>query len=278
MSKAKRYTPFNTKDKSAFRGKRGNFLYIFLAPLFLSVILALMARDISAFILNIIAFGLFFATAKVNSIGLAKEYEYHTQTLTKAPKQPLKLISALLLGISTIYTAWIAGGQPLTIALFLGVISTVGYFLYYGTDPRDDKLENIGDISAEFVLQTLAEARAKLASIENDMQLINDNKLYDKLHISVNKAYEILKTIEKDPKDLRVARKFIVVYIEGIKKITKSYTDMKEDEITIETKDKLSNLLSDVEQRFEKESERIKRNNQFDLDVQIDVLQEQIKN
>ena len=278
MAKAKRYNPFNPKKKSSFRIKRGNFLYIFLAPLFLAVVLALLAQNITAFILNSIAFGLFFATAKINSIGLENEYEYHTTTLTKAPKIPLKAIAGVMLGLSTLYTSWIAGGKPLTISIFLGLISSIGYFLYYGFDPKADKLDNIGDISAEFVIQTLAEARSKLSSVETDMAHIQDHSLHAKLRIAVDKAYEILDAIEQDPKDLRVSRKFIIVYIDGIKKVTRSYTDMLEEEITSETKERLYNLLYDMEQRFDKEILRLKRNNQFDLDVHIDVLHEQIKN
>lgn len=276
-SRAKRYSPFNAKKKSAFKGKSGNFLYVFLAPIFLATFIALLAQDIPTFIKNIIAFGLFLATAKINSIALAKEYEYHSKVLTKAPKIPLKAVSALLLGFSTMYSSWVVGGS-IGLHLFLGIIATIGYLLYYGFDPRDDKLENIGDISAEFVMRTLAEARAKLSSIETDMSMINDRNLNSKLEIATSKAYEVLNTIEKDPKDLRVARKFIIVYIDGIKKVTKSYTEMSEDDINEETKSKLSNLLSDVDERFEKEIVRLKRNNQFDLDVHIDVLQEQIKN
>lgn len=276
MSKATRYDP-TQKGKNPFKLKRGNFLYIFLAPLFLAIILALLARDILAFGLNILAFGLFFATAKLNTLGLNKEYEYHTSTLIKAPK-PYKTMTAVLLGISTLYTAWIAGGESLIRGLFLGIIATIGYFLYYGFDPKDDKLDNIGDISAKFVIETLAEARGKLAVIEENMRDIKENELYTKLRVATDKAYEILDNIEADPKDLRVARKFIIVYIDGIKKITQSYTDMEENEITSDTKNKFSMLLSDVETRFNKEILRLKKNNQFDLDVQIDVLKEQIKN
>ncbi|NEW59770.1 hypothetical protein GSY74_00600 [Sulfurovum sp. bin170] len=275
-SKAKRYSPFDSKKKSAFKGKSGNFLYVFLAPIFLATFIALLAQNIPEFIKNIIAFGLFLATAKINSIALAKEYEYHSKVLTKAPRVPLKTLSALLLGISTLYASWVVG-DTIGMNIFLGAIATIGYFLYYGFDPRDDKLENIGDISAEFVLRTLAEARAKLSSIETDMTMITDRELNSKLQVATDKAYEVLSTIEKDPKDLRVARKFIIVYIDGIKKVTKSYTDMQEHEITELTKDKLSNLLTDIDERFEKEIVRLKRNNQFDLDVHIDVLQEQIK-
>jgi len=278
MGKAKRYQPFNPKKVNQFKHQKGHFLYLFLAPLFLSIILALLQRDISAFILNIISFALFFTTAKLSSIGLLNEYEYHTKTLTKAPKTPFKTISAVLLGISTLFTASIAGGESILMGSFLGVVSTIGYYLYYGLDPRVDKIDNIGDISAQFVIETLAEARAKLSSIETDITYIKDMGLYEKLKLAIDKGYEIINTIEEDPKDLRVARKFIIVYIDGIKKVTKAYTNMEEDEITKDTKEKLSNLLIDVEERFDKEIERLKRNNQFDLDVHIDVLQKQIKN
>jgi 5-bromo-4-chloroindolyl phosphate hydrolysis protein len=277
MSKATRYDP--TKNgKTPFKLKKGNFLYIFLAPLFLAIILALMAKNIPAFVLNAIAFGLFFITAKLNTLGLTKEYEYHTTTLTKAPSVPYKMVTAGMLGISTLFTASFAGGESLLIGLFLGVIATVGYFLYYGFDPRVDKLDNIGDISAAFVIETLAEARGKLASVEENMKLIKEPEVHGKLRVATDKAYEILNNIEEDPKDLRVARKFIIVYIDGVKKVTESYTGMKEDEINAETKEKFSMLLSDVEKKFDKEILRLKKNNQFDLDVHIDVLQEQIKN
>ena len=276
MSKAKRYNPDFKKDKSFL--KKGIFLYIFLIPLFIAITISLLMLKVKYFIANIIAFGLFFATAKANSIGLAQELEYYTKTLTKAPKIPYKLIAGVLLGISTFFSASIAGYQNIFIGIFLGVIASIGYFLYYGFDPRADKLTNIGDISAEFVLETLAKARGKLKSIEEDMTHIKDTKLTSQLRVAINKAYEILKNIEDDPKDVRVARKFIIVYIDGIKKVTKSYIELDEQDITDETKEKLYNLLSDVEDRFEKEIIRLKRNNQFDLDVHIDVLQEQIKN
>jgi 5-bromo-4-chloroindolyl phosphate hydrolysis protein len=277
MSKAKRYNP-TVEKKNPLKLKKGNFLYIFLVPLFIAIVISLLMLEIKAFILNMVAFGLFFATAKANSMGLDQELEYYTKTLIKAPKIKYKFVAGVLLGISTFFTASFAGYQNILIGIFLGVVASIGYFLYYGFDPRADKLENIGDISAEFVLETLATARGKLKDIEEDMLLIKDTKLNSKLRVAIDKAYEILKNIESDPKDIRVARKFLIVYIDGIKKVTNSYVEMKEEEITEETKERLYHLLTDVEKRFNKEIIRLKRNNQFDLDVHIDVLHEQITN
>jgi len=274
MAKAKPYKP----SSIVTRAKQGTMLYLFLIPLFIAVILALLQTNIQAFLLNSIAFALFFVTAKVSSIGFSQEAEYLNSTLTKAPKIPYKTAAAILLGGSTFFTAWIAGGKPFVTALFLGSIATLGYYLFYGLDPKKDKLENLGDVSAEFVLETINEAKTKLANIESHMSEIKDKLLFDKLTIAVDKSKDILETIQNDPKDIRVARKFLIVYIDGVAKVTDSYVSMDEEDINSETKEKLYSLMTDLDTRFDKELARLKNNNQFDLDVHIDVLKEQIKN
>lgn len=274
MTKAKPYKP----GKTARVSKKGTLLYVFLFPLFVSVILALLQTNISAFLLNSVAFVLFFVTAKVSAKGFEQEALYLNATLTKAPKIPYKTIAGFLLGGATFYTAWLAGGKPFVSSLFLGSIATFGYYLYYGFDPRADKLENLGDVSAEFALELISEAKEKLSNVESHMHEIKDDLLLEKLKLAVGKAKEILKTIQNDPKDIRVARKFLIVYIDGVGKVTDSYVAMDEEEINAETKEKLYTLMADLDSRFDKELERLKNNNHFDLDVHIDVLKEQIKN
>ena len=277
MAFVKKYKP--KIDLKIYKSKKDYLLYIFLAPLFLAIVLALIERNILAFLLNLTAFGLFYATAKLNSLGLANEVKYNQEKLTKAPKRPYKTLSAILLGISTFFTATIAGGEPIFIGVFLSIVSSIGYYLYYGLDPRDDKLENIGDISAELVLKTISEAKSKISEIKRHIDNIsNDRLLQKKLSLAVTKAENIIQTIQEDPKDIRVARKFLVVYIDGLEKVINSYISIDKADIKEETKDRLHQLLEDVERRFDKELMRLKKNNEFDLDVNIDVLQEQIKN
>jgi 5-bromo-4-chloroindolyl phosphate hydrolysis protein len=277
MAQAKPYKP--TTNFGTYKAKKGLLLYFFLTPLFLSVILALLARNIPAFGLNLVAFILFYGTAKLNTWGLSNEFKYHQEKLTKAPTKPYKTMAAILMGIATFFTATIAGGESLFSGIFLAAIASVGYVLHYGLDPRTDKLENIGDVSAELVLKTLSDAKTKLSGIESHINKdFTDLKLKEKLSLSVKKAEHIIQTIQEDPKDIRVARKFLLVYLDGLEKVTKSYTAMDETDIKGETKEKLHQLLDDVEKRFDKELQRLKKNNEFDLDVNIDVLQQQIRN
>ncbi len=162
--------------------------------------------------------------------------------------------------------------------------SILGNYLLYRLfsifcfDPKRNKLDNLGDISADYVLETLEISKDKLMAIEEDIKKIKNVRLSRQLRVAVDRAYEILNSIEDEPKDLRVVRKFIIVYLDSIKNITKSYVDLDESEITEETKDRLYNLLLDVEERFKQELEKLKRDNLFELDVNIDTLKEQIKN
>jgi len=182
-----------------------------------------------------------------------------------------------LLGISTFFTAFVPGEEPLAKSLFLAIVSTIGYYLYYGFDPKKDKLENLGDVSASFVLETINEAKEKLSSIETNSSKIKDIPLQKKITTALTKAKHILKTIQEDPKDIRVARKFLIVYIDGIAKVTQSYVELNETDITTDTKERLHTLMDEVEEKLDKELIRLKQNNAFDLDVHIDVLKEQIK-
>jgi len=274
MSKAKRY---KAKEKPSFNPPKGTLLYLFLGPLFLSVFLALFQTNIKAFIYNSISFALFLAVLTLAKKGFTQETIYNNNTFTNAPKVPYKKIAAYLLGIATLFTAFIAGEQALGKSLFLAMIAMLGYYLSYGFDPKEDKFNNLGDISSDFVLKTIQEAQEKLADIEKDMQHIKDSMLHKQLDIAIKKSKNILHTIQKDPKDIRTARKFLMVYIDGIKNVTQSYVSMEEKDINTETKENLYALMQTVEEKFDAELIRLKQNNHFDLDVHIDVLQEQLK-
>ncbi|MEA3491930.1 MAG: 5-bromo-4-chloroindolyl phosphate hydrolysis family protein [Campylobacterota bacterium] len=275
MNSAKRYNPPKVESNMI---KKGFLLYLFLIPLFLSVVVALFGMKFFAFIINIIAFLLFFAVLYLSKKGFAQEINYNQAKIAKAPKIQYKEFAAYLLGVATLYTAYIAGGKPLSYSLFWAALSIAGYWLYYGFDPRKDKIEDFGDISAELVVETFQEAQEKIDSIERDSQKIQDTLLSDKINLALDRAKAILDTIAEDPKDIRVARKFLIVYIDGVAKVTSSYTALEEEEIDPDTRERLLSLMDDVEVRFGKEMQRLKANNEFDLDVHIDVLKEQIKN
>ena len=274
MRRAKHYRPSLVE---ANRIKKGFLLYLFLAPLFLSVVIALFQMKLTAFILNTIAFLLFFAVLWLSKKGFAQEINYRKAKLAKAPAIHYKEFSAYLLGIATFYTAFVAGSATLFESLFWSALAIFGYWLYYGFDPREDKLRDLGDISPDVVLGTLHEAESKITAIDEDLEKISDREVRSKVTLALDQAKTILDAIANNPEKIRSARKFLIVYIDGVAKVTSSYTAMDEKEIDAESREKLLHLMEEVETRFQKELKRLKANHQFDLDVHIDVLQEQIR-
>ena len=274
MSKAKRYNPTKTDAKII---KKGFLLYLFLLPLFVSVVVALFSKEYKYFLLNSVTFLLFFGVIFLSKKGFAQEIDYNKAKLTKAPKVPYKQLSAYLLGFSTFFSANIAGSMGLIDSLIMGGLSILGFWLYYGFDPKKDKLENFGNISADVVLETLYEAKEKIDSIKKDISKMEDVKLQDKIKIAVDRADIILDALTEKPEDIRKARKFLIVYIDGIANVTSSYNNLDESDIDESTRDRLLELMEDVEEKFHSELERLKANDKFDLDVNIDLLKEQIK-
>ena len=273
MSGVKRYDPAPLQWKR----KRGWLFYLFLLPLFFAVIFSLFGLNVKALILNVVGFLMMYATFMTARRGFEQEDIYKEAKLAKAPRVPYKQIAAYMLGITTFYLAYVAGNYTLFKALFLTVISVVGFWLYYGFDPRRDKLKDFGDISSELVLQTLNDTQEKIDKIRHDAKKIEDRALSDKVDLAVQRSDKILDALVDDPKDIRVARKFLVVYLDGVSDVVRSYNAVDEEHISPETRAKLLELMDEVEKKFQKELNRLKANNQFDLDVNIDTLKEQIK-
>jgi len=256
--------------------RSGKLLYLFLIPLFVSTILALFGGHYSQFLTNGIGFLLLLGSAAATAKGIAQEAAYHETIITRAPKVPYKTLAMILLGIAVVYLAFVAGHNSLLSSLFVGILGAAGYVLYYGLDPRRDKLPDMGDISPELVLQTLNEARNKLAEAEASNAKITDRILRNKIGNAIERAHLILETIQHDPKDLRVARKFLVVFVDGIADVTHRYNEVDAQDIDPQMRQRLHDLIDDVQSRFDKELARLKANNLFDLDVTIDALKAQV--
>ncbi len=274
MAKIKR---IDTRKLDRASKRKPYLLYVALAVLSVSVVIELFSSNFKQFILNGIGFLMLFGSTWLVSQGLSQADVYRNTTIAKAPRVHYLMIGALALGFSILFLSF-SGEIGFVKSLLLGLIGVAGSLMYYGNDPKSDKISNIEGISADLVIKTISEANEKIEYIENESAKISDISLLSSIQKATSKAKEILQVIEEDPKDIRVARKFLIVYIDGVKNVVDSYNQMGDKDVNEETKDKIYKLFDDVEHRFDRELDRLRSNNQFDLDVHIDTLKEQIKN
>ncbi|WP_457606443.1 5-bromo-4-chloroindolyl phosphate hydrolysis family protein [Nitratifractor sp.] len=252
-------------------------LYVMMFPLLISVVISLVGGNGKHFLLKLGGFVLLGLAATAETKGIRQELRYEETEVTRAPAVPWKLIGALLTGATIFYLGFVVGGKGALASLFVAAVGAAGVLLYYGLDPREDKLPDLEGMDAEFLLRSLAEARDSLERIRAHNREIHDLTLHRGVEYAVEKAERILGAIEAEPAKLRSARKFLVVYIDGVARVTEHYTELEDSAVDEETRQRLYRLLEDVQRRFDAELERLREDRRFDLDVQIDALQEQLK-
>ena len=275
MSNAKPYNP--TLHKARYKLK-GLMLFIAPFPVLIAAIIDLMHAHPMGAIINAAAFAGFMLSASIARLGFKNESKYIERTIAKAPSTPYKTIAAIFLSVTTGLTSWLSIGDNIMTSILVGLTTFIGFYLYYGLDPRKDKAGNLRfGVSTEEIMQALEDAEVRIDAIDAARRHIANIDINQQLQRITDKARAILKTIEEDPKDLDRSRKFLKVYLDGAKKVTESYAKAKDIEQDIDLKTNFMNVLDSIEQTFDKQQEELKKNNHFDLDVQIEVLKTQLK-
>ena len=144
-------------------------------------------------------------------------------------------------------------------------------------DPKEDKLPQESGVNMKKMIEELKEAQKKIDFIKEAQEEIDDYQLKEAINKAAIKAEHILKTIQEDPKDIKVARKFIVIYLDGIKDVITQYKNIDKSKLDESFSIRLRELLELASIKFDKELDRLKSNEIFDLDVQIDALKQQLK-
>jgi 5-bromo-4-chloroindolyl phosphate hydrolysis protein len=277
-SAAKRYEP---AIHNVRYGIKGILLYLLPLPSLITAIGSLMRGDVMDTLVTGGIFAAFMIGATVARHGFRLQGEYERRKIARAPTTPYKTVAAMIISIATGVLEWwgndFAMGDILSSAL-IGAAAFLGFALYYGLDPRKDKAGNISiGVTIEEVLDALDAANVKIDAIEQARRQIANPEFNARLQRITSKAREVLDSIEEDPTRLSRARKFLKVYLDGTQRVTEGYarTHQRDRAVALETN--FSRVLDSLEQTFAEQQTKLLEDNHFDLDVQIEVLETQLK-
>ena len=265
-------------------GAPGRAWLLRIAPLMLAVplvwgLLSGNVADVVALAVGLVV--IYLGTFLLES-GLAKEAEYQARDLAKAPRPPRKLLGAIVVAIGVFACSIGASGAGVPLSLLLGALAGVGCLMTYGTDPTKDKglapeLARKAGVRTEQVIEAVTEAEGKLREIEQFGGGLHNRELTDRLSRIVAQARAVLAQIEKDPSDLRRARRFLVTYLDGTRDVVRKYTQQQQDLAETELAANFRHVLETIEQVFTEQEQVLKRNETMDLEVQIEVLRTQLE-
>lgn len=251
-------------------------LYLLPIPVFVKAIVELVATRFTGFAVSLALFVLFVFGASLARRGIVKTAEFRARRVALASGVPYKVVGGLVIAGATFLTAWIAGRIPLFTSIAVALGALLGFFLTYGVDARGEK--GVGDnsgVSAAEVAEALQEARAKLGAIEEAAKKLAGATAFElrqKLRNIVGAANKVLGLIEEDPRDLRRARKFLNVYLDGAKNVTENYAATSAKAPSPELEARFRGLLDDMQKTFDEQRQKLLENDTLDLDAQIEVL------
>ncbi len=260
-------------------GLKGVLLYFLPLPVLIAAIVSLVQGNFWKTIILGTSFAGFMLAAIIARHGLRIESTFERKKFAKAPGTPYKTVAAIILGGTTALTAYFATEHGLFSSLLTGAAALLGFMFSYGLDPHKDKTGNISlGVTAEEVIEALEVAEIKITSLEKAKRGIKNIDFKQRLDRIIAKARDILTVIEEDPRDLQRARKFLKVYLSGAERVTQKYAQTHKREATTDTLDaNFGRVLDSIEATFKIQHTKLKENDQFDLDVQIEVLETQLK-
>jgi hypothetical protein len=256
-------------------------LWLFSAPLVLSALSALAAGRLDGFIGDASAWLL---------VALAALLTRRASLAPAAPQEPrrfsqtgrhwqfsLRNLAAASLAAGTYVAAVYGVGHLFGVGLGFSAVAVLGYHLLYGLEPlRAGAPLTMQDKESRAVIEALAEAEDRLITIEQAAGAIGNRELSQRLARIAELGRSILAQIADRPSDLRRARRFLTVFLEGAEQVSDGYARTHRHADSAELEQSFRAVLITIEEQFQRQRERLREADVLDLDVQIEVLKKQL--
>jgi 5-bromo-4-chloroindolyl phosphate hydrolysis protein len=263
---------------SPFQSLKGVLMFLLPLPVLIAAIVSLGRGSLNGLIGDAAGYGLFLAGALLLRHGLLSEVEHDCRRVVCAPWL-FKILGGMVIALATSVTAWLGAGHHLVIAVAFGLATLLGCYLSYGFDPHTAKrfTDSNSLNTTDRVLETLAQAERSIAAIEQATCDICNAELNGRLWHIVALARQTLSLLKEDPRDLRRARKFLNVYLDGTKQVTEGYAKTHGRVSAPKLENNFRRALVTIEEVFAEQQQKLLESDVSDLDVRIEVLTTQLE-
>ena len=255
-------------------------LFLLPLPLLPASLIALARGNLLHFSTCFVALALIALAAKLLRTGQRYQLEMQRLNWSRISRRPWKVAAACCIGIAVTACSLLVTGHAPWASLCFGALACSGMLLTYGSDwpKRSEHALALGNKAPKEVVEALEEARVKIATIDAASRDIHNPELKRRIHRINASAVDILTTIADDPATLRRARRFLNVYLNGVQQVTEGYADVHQKQDSQKLEQNFRNVLVTIEDSFALQQKKMREKEVLDLDVQIEVLNTQLKN
>ncbi|MGB0843246.1 MAG: 5-bromo-4-chloroindolyl phosphate hydrolysis family protein [Alphaproteobacteria bacterium] len=221
--------------------------------------------------------------AKLVRRGIENEADEGAKLTALPSRFPNKSIGALAYGLGMAVASAFVARYGFGMGLLYGVVTGAAVIVRYGVDEKLEKSEallkaEMSGIDVGDLLRKMAEAKERVAKIRANAAKLTNPTFSAQTHRIADSAEAVIEQIERDPRDIRSARKFLISYLKRAEDVTKRFTSNEEaytDKPEIERK--FAEALNDLEIVFQAQNEKLLANDSLDLEVKLDVLSQRLK-
>lgn len=275
-----------------FRGRsaaridmRALLMFLWPTPLLFGALGALSAGTPFRMALFLLAYAVLMFGAWLLREGQHAEAAYEARILSRPPAFPRKIGAAVLAGVGVGIAGWLAANgeaagwaSRIAAGTGFGGIAFGAHLLAFGLDPLRAKGSGDSLASAEFnrVADALDRAGTRLAEIERLAHSMRDSEIDARVTKLNATARDMIGMVEKDPRDMDRARRYLNVYLTGAEEATRKYAENRQRLADSGVRAEYLALLTDLEASFGRGREALMVNNRTDLEVEIEVLRERL--
>lgn len=204
--------------------------------------------------------------------GRKAETAYMERASAARPAVPRKILAALVCALSCGALAAWAWGLGLIAGAGYGLLAGGLHLVAFGIDP----LKNKGFASDARRAETaLAAAEEMIAETLAASKRLGDDALELRVRALMQEARPVLREIERDPRELPRARRFLSVTLTGTRDATVKYARLGLTDP--ELRAAYAGLLTQLEDSFARTRDRLVAEDRTDLEVEIEVLTERLR-
>jgi hypothetical protein len=264
-------------DAPSGPGFRAWMMFAAPLPLVLRLYGRIVAGDPAGILRTAIAFVLLILGAFLLREGLKAEVAWSASATARRPAFPRKGFAAILCGLGVGAATWGGAAGP-ALPVTLAVLAALLHGFAFGLDPMRDKGEaGLDTLAGRRAAAAIADGEAELDALLASANRLRDRVLRQRIEGFAATAREMFDAVERDPRDLIGARKYLSVYLSGARKATEKFVALYETTGDTSARADFEGLLADLQANFDAGRAEMLLDDKADLDVEIEVLRDRLQ-
>ncbi len=243
----------------------------------LGALWATMSGDMGRLVGLVGAWAALLLAAKLTRDGETAAAAYARSAIARPPAIPRKLFGAALTGLG-VAACGALGGDGLASAALFGALAAGLHVVAFGPDPvRGKGLDGLEGEALDAAVTRIETARRLIAEMTAAADGLGDDALAKRVHALASDAEQVVARLERNPGEMRRARRFLAVYLVGARDATVAFAQVWAETGDAAAAERYRALLDDLSAQFARSRDALTETDRAALDVEIDVLRERLR-